>query len=294
MIPGEGELTPDLIATALERFLGDDGRIPDRAKPEIQAGGPVSGGQPPVLCAGCPHRASFWALKKAMPKAIYTGDIGCYTLGIALGAVDTVLCMGASISQAAGFFQAHRLTGKDRPVAAVIGDSTFYHAGIPALVNAVHQGAAFVLLILDNAVTAMTGGQPTPGTGVLAGGGTGRKVPLEGLVRGCGVEQVWTADPLNGSDLVTAIREASEAASTGGMAVVISRSPCVLELTERQGPVPVLDEDVCTRCGICAVRFGCPAIEMDQEGVRIVEDRCPGCGACVTVCPEGAIHSEED
>ena len=300
LVPTEGELTPDIVSGALKRMLNgpedmDTFKIPPReSEPLVQAreeGQP----SPPTLCAGCPHRSSFWALKKAMPEAIYTGDIGCYTLGIELKAVDTVLCMGASISQAAGFYWAYRQSGgKPPPIAAVIGDSTFYHAGIPALVNAVQQGAAFVLMILDNDTTAMTGCQPAPGSGILADGGEGRKIPLEDVVRGCGVKELRITDPCDSEDLLEAVEEAATLASEGEMAVVICRSPCVLNIKERQGPVPTVDMEQCNECGICTDAFGCPAIQSGGDGFLIVEELCPGCGVCVHVCPSGAIKTEGD
>lgn len=184
-IPSAGEMTPDTVALALAKLLPGKSQAGDVYSVSEHEGRP--GGKavtaPPTLCPGCSHRASFWALKKAMPGGIYASDIGCYTLGISLGAVDTVLCMGASISQAAGFFWSELKNGDTSvPIAAVIGDSTFYHSGIPPLLNAVQQGAAFVLLILDNGMSAMTGGQPSPATGLLAGGGRGCRCPWKRLL----------------------------------------------------------------------------------------------------------------
>ena len=165
-VPGTGELLPEIIERLLSRFAG----LP-------VPGGTLSakgGGRRPTLCPGCAHRSSFYAIRKAAPAGIFPSDIGCYTLGINLGAVDTVLCMGAAVSQAAGFDYAHRISGKPVDIVATIGDSTFYHSGIPPLIDAVVQGARFVLVILDNGTTAMTGNQPTPGTGIGAGGGDHR------------------------------------------------------------------------------------------------------------------------
>ncbi|UCF32215.1 MAG: 4Fe-4S binding protein [bacterium] len=299
-VPSEGEMTSDTVAAALNRALYSTGtgRVA-RAETPIETEAPGREGDgysetPPVLCAGCPHRTSFWALKSEMPRGIYAGDIGCYTLGRSLGAVDTVLCMGASISQAAGFYWAFRQgKGHRQPVAAVIGDSTFYHSGIPALVNAVQQGASFVVMILDNGTTAMTGGQPTPGTGTLADGGRGVAVPLEDLVRGCGVTEMWISDPLDYDGFVADLRQAARTAMEGKMAVIISRSPCVLEIGQRQGPVPELDMGLCSECRVCMDVFGCPAIVQEGDEIRIAEELCPGCGACVAVCPVGAIRPGE-
>jgi indolepyruvate ferredoxin oxidoreductase alpha subunit len=303
LIPSEGEVGPDTVAAALDAALGVPSSEARSPGPETRDTGlsAEAGGSPsaPTLCAGCPHRSSFWALKKVMPRAIYTGDIGCYTLGIELGVVDTVLCMGASISQAAGFYWSYQqssqeATGKrqpiaPQPIAAVIGDSTFYHAGVPALINAVQQGAAFVLMIVDNATTAMTGCQPTPGTGALLSGKEGNEVPLEDVVKGCGVQKLWVVDSLEYDLLAESLKDAALAAEAGEMAVVISRSPCVLNLRERQGEIPFIDNDICNSCGICTDRFGCPAIVVDDDSYSIVEELCPGCGICIEVCPRGAI-----
>ena len=195
-IPAEGELTPDIVAKAIATILGDEVR-------EIEE--LPSGGKRPSLCPGCPHRAAFWALRKTLPQGIYPSDIGCYTLGLNLKAVDTCLCMGASISQAAGLYQSFKQSGQEiPPIVPTIGDSTFFHAGIPALINAVHQGACFVLLILDNGIVAMTGGQPTPAwegpgeededrgsgkglwSGFHPGGGPLRCPPLDSTLTGGG------------------------------------------------------------------------------------------------------------
>ena len=295
-VPSAGEMDPETVNEALGLVLHETGRTtvdmggdtPGSEDPHGET--PVVSESPPVLCAGCSHRSSFWALKKAMPRGIYTGDIGCYTLGRSLGAVDTVLCMGASVSQAAGFYWAYlQREGKAQPVAAVIGDSTFYQSGIPGLINAVQQGAAFVLMILDNATTAMTGGQPTPSTGVLVDGSKGHAIPLEGIVKGCGVRDLIVSDPLDYDEFLADLQKAVKAASEGRMAVVISRSPCVLEMERRQGPVPEIDLDLCDECRVCTEAFGCPAIVLSEEGIRILEDKCPGCGVCVTVCPRDAI-----
>jgi indolepyruvate ferredoxin oxidoreductase alpha subunit len=161
-VPTVGELTPEVIGGLIGDFAGQP--FPAASPP------PAAAGRRPTLCAGCPHRASFFAIKKAARKAIYTSDIGCYTLGLNLGAVDTVLCMGAAISQAAGFYHAYKHEKKRPDIVATIGDSTFFHAGLPALVDAVNQGVRFVLVILDNRTTAMTGNQPTPSSGRGAGG----------------------------------------------------------------------------------------------------------------------------
>lgn len=287
-IPPQGELTPDVIAASLRAFA--------RRPAEKMAALP---GKPrrPSLCPGCPHRAAFYALRQALPEGIYPSDIGCYTLGLNLEAVDTVLCMGAAISQAAGFYHAYRMKGEAPPIAATIGDSTFYHAGIPPLINAVHNGARFVLLILDNSTTAMTGNQPTPALERLADGTTGQAVLLEDLVRASGVRLLKVLDPYQLDEMTRAIREADQFARAreGGIAVIIARHPCLMTPGAARPERSCLEvNEDCSACGVCFQDFECPAISPDPETgmARIDETLCAGCGVCVRVCPQGAIQKK--
>ena len=289
-VPATGELLPEIVERVLSRFAG----LP-------VPGGPLpaqGGGRRPTLCPGCAHRSSFYAIRKAAPAAIYPSDIGCYTLGINLGAVDTVLCMGAAISQAAGFDYAHRLSGKQVDIVATIGDSTFYHAGIPPLIDAVVQGARFVLVILDNGTTAMTGNQPTPGTGIGAGGEATATVDMEGLVRACGVRFCRTANPDRLPEFVALLKEALAHARERGVAVVIARQPCAMVARSSRGKEPgeIVITGECTGCRHCVDRFECPALVFDEatNRVRIDEMICTGCGVCVSVCPLGAIRFESN
>ena len=285
-VPRVGELSPEVIERLLCEFSGR----PCRTAPP-----PAVAGRRPTLCAGCPHRASFFAIKKAAPRAIYTSDIGCYTLGLNLGAVDTVLCMGAAISQAAGFYHAFKGEAKPREVVATIGDSTFFHAGLPALVDAVSQGVKMVLVILDNRTTAMTGNQPTPESGRGACGQPLQSVSMENLVRGCGVDYVRVADPFQTDVLIQVLKEAlahTRQASTP--AVVISRAPCLIDkqatLAKTTG-APLTVSDDCDGCGYCVQHFECPALIMaeDESHVSIDPVLCSGCGVCRHVCPKHAI-----
>jgi indolepyruvate ferredoxin oxidoreductase alpha subunit len=285
-VPRVGELTPEII----ERVLCDFVHRPCSIKTP-----PAVPGRRPTLCAGCPHRASFFAIKKAAPRAIYTSDIGCYTLGLNLGAVDTVLCMGAAISQAAGFYHAFKGEAKPRDVVATIGDSTFFHAGLPALVDAVAQGVRFVLVILDNRTTAMTGNQPTPASGRGACGEPLHSVNIEKLVQGCGVDFVREADPYQTEDLIQVLKEALAYSRASGPAVVISRYPCLLDkqssLEKTVGVPPEVTDD-CDGCGYCVQHFECPAIVMaeDESHVSIDPVLCSGCGVCRHVCPKQSIR----
>jgi indolepyruvate ferredoxin oxidoreductase, alpha subunit len=279
-VPEAGELLPEIIERLVANFAGVP--APAALTP------PAEGGRRPTLCPGCPHRASFYAIKKAAPQGIYPSDIGCYTLGINLGGVDTVLCMGAAVSQAAGFYQAYRVTGQQIDIVATIGDSTFFHAGIPPLIDAVAQGARFVLLILDNATTAMTGNQPTPAHGTPAG----RPVAIEEVVRGCGVRFCKVGDPIDLPALTSLVREAVAFAREEGVAVVIAKSPCLVGRGRSAVKRPQALVDVtCTGCKACTSQFECPALVYDEAAGKVSVDVmiCSGCGVCLDVCPVGAI-----
>lgn len=282
-VPEAGELLPETIERLLARFAG-------RQLPELPEAAPTAGKRP-TLCPGCPHRASFYAIKKAAPQGIYPSDIGCYTLGVNLGGVDTVLCMGAAIGQAAGFYQAYRVTGQPRDIVATIGDSTFFHAGIPPLIDAVVQGARFVLVILDNSTTAMTGNQPTPAQGTPAG----QAVDIASIVAGCGVKFCRSADPLDLPAFTALIKEALAFSRDQGVAVVIAKSPCLVDKSVRHvtRPQAVVDA-ACTGCRYCTSQFECPALVYDEDSGKVQVDLmiCSGCGVCLDVCPVKAIRQE--
>jgi indolepyruvate ferredoxin oxidoreductase, alpha subunit len=291
-VPGEGELTPEVIREVLEKFL------------DLKAGtastGPQGEATRPTLCAGCAHRAAFYAIKETFPGGLFPSDIGCYTLGMNLGAVDTCHCMGAGISQAAGFYHAYAAqAGEVPPIVATIGDSTFFHAGVPALINAVFHRARFLLVILDNATTAMTGHQPTPEKGLTAAGERGQPVLLADLVRACGVKFLREADPYEVPAFRDLLKEAHGycRGEPGGVAVVIARHPCLLDKEARKLQVAYemcVTED-CTGCRHCLEEFECPALTLDETEARVTIDgqRCTGCGVCVHVCPSGAIKANE-
>ena len=283
-----GELYPEHIEEIVGKFVG---------KKTHTLPIPFAGGRRPTLCAGCPHRASFYAIKKAARGGIFTSDIGCYTLGLNLGAVDTVLCMGAAISQASGFYHAHKNEEKRPDIVATIGDSTFFHAGVPALIDAVVQNVKFVLVILDNRTTAMTGSQPTPTSGVGACGEPLEAVDIEALVRGCGVKYYRVGNPYDFKDFSTIMKEAVKYSRENGPAVVISRYPCVIDLArkgEAAAPLPIDITEDCDGCGYCIKQFECPALvyhdENEDEKYTTVDPiLCIGCGVCLNVCPRGAI-----
>ncbi|MCL6636294.1 MAG: 4Fe-4S binding protein, partial [Peptococcaceae bacterium] len=237
----------------------------------------------PVLCAGCPHRASFYIFKEAAraTDAVFTGDIGCYTLGAMppLKAVDTCLCMGASITIAAGL---HRVEPARRQV-AFLGDSTFFHSGVPGLINAVYNRARITVVILDNRTTAMTGHQPHPGLARTAMGPAGGPLDMARLAEACGVELVRQVDPY---DLKAAGEAAREALNHPGPAVMIMKRECVA--LGKKGAPRAIDREKCVDCGSCIQDLGCPAIGR-RDGAPAILENCFGCGVCAQVCPAGAI-----
>lgn len=285
-LPRAFEYTPDTVMD-----LKDIVRLKNVPTPLKENSLPLPR-RPPALCAGCPHRATYYAVKRAVGKkgAIYSTDIGCYTLGVQppLNMGDFLLCMGSSIGAAGGFSKAI-----DQKVFAFIGDSTFFHAGIPGLINAIFNDHRFVLVILDNRTTAMTGHQPHPGTGRHFGEWRSRGVDIEALVRGAGVDFVRKVDPYDLSATEGAIKEALE---YDGLAVVISERACPLALRKEKklkaSPYTVR-EDLCRRCHICVEKFSCPAIFRKGDDVQIEESICTGCGVCAQVCPYNAIEVKQ-
>jgi len=241
--------------------------------------------RPPMLCPGCPHRGVFASLRDM--NAIVTGDIGCYSLGALppLGAIDTLVCMGASIGMAHGFGLADNGT-ETRPVVAVIGDSTFAHSGLTGIMNCVYNGGAETVIVLDNRITAMTGHQNNPFTGRTISGDAAPDIDIEAVVRALGVQDVRTVDPNLLRPTDKAIREAI---ANPGVSVIIAKAPCVLLTKQHPAPYAV-DAEKCTACGIC-IRLGCPAIGRGEESRAVIEtDLCVGCRQCVQVCRYGAIH----
>ena len=274
-VPHIGELCPTAVAEAFGRTA-----LPTR-EPILDLPD-----RPPMLCPGCPHRGVFRALREM--NATVVGDIGCYTLSALppLSAMDTCLCMGASIGMAHGFALGSA-SGADheRPVVAVIGDSTFSHSGLTGLLEMTYNGGDATVVILDNRVTAMTGHQDNPFTGRTLSGEAAPALDMEGLVRALGVDDVRTVDPNLLRPTEKAIREATE---HEGVSVVIARAPCIL-LTSDRGEPYVVDAEKCNACGEC-VRLGCPAISRGERSRATIDEvSCVGCRQCVQVCRQGAI-----
>jgi indolepyruvate ferredoxin oxidoreductase alpha subunit len=246
--------------------------------------------RPPILCAGCPHRASFYVIRKvAGRKAICPTDIGCYALGIAppLNIGDIMICMGASIGTAQGISKA---THED--TIAIIGDSTFFHAGIPGLINAVYNNHKITVAVLDNLTTAMTGHQPHPGTGKTGMLTATEKIQIEKLAEGCGVKYVKVVNPFNTKEAEAALNGALR---HPGPSVVIFRAPCTLVTVRekrRKGirTVAFTTSDQCNNCMACIKLLGCPALIVEGGKVKINDVLCTACGLCSSVCPHNAIQ----
>ena len=271
-VPRIGELTPGAIAKAF-------GAEPPATRDPFED----LPGRPPMLCPGCPHRGVFAALRKMV--AVVSGDIGCYTLASLppLGAMDTCVCMGASIGIAHGLDKSGGVG--DRPLVAVIGDSTFAHSGLTGLMDIVYNGGAATVVILDNRVTAMTGHQDNPWTGRTLMGEPAPEIDIEAVCRALGVTDVRTVNPNLLKPTETALREA---AAADHVSVVIAKAPCILLTRDYPDPFGI-DEEACTSCGEC-IRLGCPAISRDRNSkAQIDTSVCVGCRQCVQVCKYGAI-----
>ncbi len=324
LIPNEGEMLPEVITQVIsklcKKYRLPVAEVPSTASLEKLVAGLGLPVRRPTLCSGCPHRAAFFALKRAFPHAIFPSDIGCYTLGMNMDAVDTCHDMGAAITIASGLFQAYHQDGQEIPIIATIGDSTFYHSGSQGLLNAVYNGAKFILVILDNSVTAMTGMQPTPETGITADGHPGTALSIEELVKGCGVKYVRVVDPYDIKGMIVETQKAYKYTQQrgGGMAVLIARYPCIIYQKEqlKVNPIkveirrippaekglrqlkseamdkfllPVFQDEVCGQCDTCLIQCPEGAISRTENGYVIDENKCTGCRVCVQECPTSAI-----
>ena len=297
-IPPSGENSMEIVKGALAEFLKynetdttveEAERAADETKEEPASELPQPPAlpvRPPVLCAGCPHRASFYAVKAAMrgKKTIYCGDIGCYTLGNAapLDMCDTCLCMGAGIGIAQGVGHIE----PDTKCFAFVGDSTFFASGITGTVNAFYNQADMTLIVLDNSTTAMTGHQPHPGTGRTVMGQVVEKVSIERVLRAIGLTVVETVDPL---DYALSVETVKRVADEPGVKAIIFRSPCIA-ISKPKGRSQV-DPDKCVGCKKCIRELGCPALILDEDGKKAKIDTsvCTGCTLCEQLCPVKAI-----
>jgi indolepyruvate ferredoxin oxidoreductase alpha subunit len=278
-IPREGELDSRIARNA----IADMAALPLVESPSLREAAEILPPRPPALCPGCGHRAAYYAMREAFGKdAIFPSDIGCYTLAVDMGTIDTCLCMGASITLASGI----RFSGEERDICCSIGDSTFLHAGLPGLLNAAYNEAKITVTILDNSTTAMTGHQPHPGTGVTASGDKTKAVSLAALAKALGADFVEAVDPY---DVNATIETFKRARDYQGLSVVIAKQACVIN-ARRAGikRKPFMVNESCTGCQEC-VEFGCPAIEFEEDSARI-NSLCTGCGVCAQICPNDAIE----
>jgi len=286
------EYNPDIVTSTLAKIFKRKDPIP--AKP-LRSDIPLPN-RPPALCPGCPHRATYYAAKQASPKdTIYPTDIGCYTLGKEppLQMADLLLCMGSNAGTACGL-----AASTDQKIISFMGDSTFFHSGIPPMVNAAHHNHDVVITVLDNRTTAMTGHQPHPGTETDGMGNEAKRVIVEDVAKGCGIDHVEVVNP----NLIKKTTEAfKRALDFKGPSVVVSKSPCILlenREKRRKGktiPVFMIDQEKCTACGICIDTFGCPAFYYgNDKSVHIDPQQCNGCGNCVQICPSKAIKVRKE
>jgi indolepyruvate ferredoxin oxidoreductase, alpha subunit len=250
-------------------------------------------GRPPNLCAGCPHRATYYAVKQVCgPDAIHPNDIGCYTLGFLppLSMADYHICMGSSVSSACGFSRATH-----QKVVSFIGDSTFFHSGITGLVNAVHNNHKFTLVILDNGTTAMTGHQPHPGVDTDPMGVGLTRIDIEAVVRGLGVQDVHVVKPFKLKKTMEAVKASME---YDGISVIVSKEICPLFAKAtgqfRKSKPFRVNQDKCKNHRDCINLLACPAMYLDGEQVEIDKNLCIGCSVCAQVCPENAIMPLKD
>jgi len=298
-LPGEGELMPLMVDNAIAEMLGEELPPSPRAELEKEANDMIFG-RMLTVCAGCPHRSSIYALKRAVKavkgdihKVVINGDIGCYGLAWAppMNYEDTYFCMGASIGVSQGMSQ----VGVD--TIAWIGDGTFFHAAIPALMNAVQTKTNIKVVVADNSVTAMTGFQPNPQSGKTATGETTKSISIEAIAKAVGVEHIEVTDAYDTTATEAAFKRMLQ---TEGVALVISRRICATEAIRRmrpKRPIPYeVNESECVGCKICLNTFGCPGLNFDEEKKKASIDKtiCMGCGVCAQVCSFGCIHERDE
>ena len=281
----EGKSLFSCIDELSQSIVADKLGVPHQAGPALEESIPA---RPPVMCAGCPHRGLFYTLNKL--KLTVLGDIGCYTLGAVapLSAIDTTICMGASVSGIHGFVKASGEAAEGKTV-AVIGDSTFMHSGVTGLINIAYNESNSTVIILDNSITGMTGHQQNPTTGFNLKGDPCTKIDLETLCRSVGIRRVRVVDPYNLQECEDAIREELAASEPS---VIISRRPCaLLKYVKHKAPL-IARSDKCVGCRSC-MKIGCPAISIVGKKAQIDNTLCVGCGVCQQLCKFDALEAPE-
>ena len=299
VLPKAGEFNEEIVISAITRITGIRLKIDHtsleaykRKYEKIKIASRF-----PIMCPGCPHRATFYAVKKAVKEMgiepVYGGDIGCYMLGIfpPLEMEDFLVSMGASEGVIHGINKA-----TEQKTIVFIGDSTFFHAGIPALINMVFNRSNPLVVILDNRYTAMTGHQPHPGTGITGLKEETKQVAIEDIVRACGVEWVKVVDPFNVNEMVATVKEFL---AKDRVSVIVAKRECQLVATRRKRkaglkiPKFEIDQSKCTKCGLCLKEFACPAIYEENGEYKINPEICTGCAVCFQICPAKAIRVKE-
>jgi indolepyruvate ferredoxin oxidoreductase alpha subunit len=285
------EYNPDIVTKVLAKIFDKKVSFPNASSFSLSLPS-----RPPALCPGCPHRATYYAVKSVAPKdTVYPTDIGCYTLGKEppMLMADLLLCMGSNAGTACGLSVA-----TNQKIISFMGDSTFFHSGIPPIIDAVHHNHDVVITVLDNRTTAMTGHQPHPGTEYDGMGNPAKSIRVEDVVKGCGVEHVEVVNP-------SVIRKTAEAFKRAldfkGPSVVVSKAPCILlanrDKRKKGKPIHVfmVDQESCTQCKTCIDEFGCPAFYYDEkDNIHIDEQQCNGCGNCIQICPSHAIKVKKE
>lgn len=282
----------DVIGKELFSFCGEysQSKIKEAVmgiKPETYSLDVIVPPRPPVMCAGCPHRGVFYALKRS--KVFVSGDIGCYTLGAAapLQAIDTVVCMGASVSGAHGYAKAVGQE-KGKATVSVIGDSTFIHSGVTGLIDIAYNKGNSVTIIMDNSITGMTGHQHNPTTGYTIKGDPTAAIDLETLVRAVGIKKTTVVDPY---DIDATYKAIQEDIKSDEPTVIITRRPCALLKNVKHNPPLHIDSVKCVNCKAC-MRIGCPAISVVDGDIQIDQNQCVGCGQCISMCKFEAIQKK--
>lgn len=290
--PKYHEYTPDVVLDGFTKVFPVEPKEKYELSSSLKELIDVIPNRAPVLCSGCPHRSMFYGVNRAMEDlniaakdVVFASDIGCYTLGInpPYYAADYLLSMGSSVGDGCGFSVA-----TNQKVVSFIGDSTFFHSGVSPLINAIHNKAKFVLTVLDNRITAMTGGQPNPGIPIDGMGDEAPEISIRKLALACGCSFVRVINPLNIEQVINTYKEALE---YDGVAVIISKSPCTLVKGFNKKPAVEFIESKCNNCGKCTKELACPALSNKDGKVVLDKAMCVGCNVCVQVCKYGALNA---